>query len=64
MLVLTRKPSEQILVGDNIVITIVKVDGNKVRIGIEAPSDVTITRKELENRPVAAAAAQTEITGN
>lgn len=47
MLVLARKTSERIVIGGNIVITIVKIDGNKVRIGIEAPEDVSIIRAEL-----------------
>lgn len=47
MLVLTRKESQRILVGDNITITIVRVDGNRVRIGIEAPPEVAIHRSEI-----------------
>lgn len=47
MLVLTRKTNEKIVVGDNIVITVVKLDGNRVRLGIEAPSHVPIQREEL-----------------
>ncbi len=50
MLVLTRKTDEQILIGDNIKITLVRVRGNSVRIGIEAPRDVRIVRGELESR--------------
>ena len=47
MLVLSRKRSEQIRISENIVITIVRFDRNQVRIGIEAPGDVTIVREEL-----------------
>ncbi|MBF0566951.1 MAG: carbon storage regulator CsrA [Nitrospirae bacterium] len=47
MLVLTRKSEEAIKLGDFITITIVEIKGNKVRIGIEAPSVVRIYRKEL-----------------
>lgn len=47
MLVLSRKPSEAIVIGDNIRIKIVKVDRNQVRLGIEAPDDVLIVRDEL-----------------
>ncbi len=47
MLVLSRKRSEQIRIGENIVITIVRFDRNQVRIGIEAPPDVMIVREEL-----------------
>ncbi len=47
MLVLSRKMSERILVGSEIWITVVKIEGNQVRLGIEAPTDVTILRSEL-----------------
>jgi carbon storage regulator len=47
MLVLSRKRSERIWVGDDIRITIVKLDRNQVRIGIEAPGDVAIVREEV-----------------
>lgn len=47
MLVLTRKESQRIRIGDDIVITIAKIDGNKVRVGIDAPADVSIVREEI-----------------
>ncbi|MCF6200987.1 MAG: carbon storage regulator CsrA [Hydrogenimonas sp.] len=47
MLVLTRKKDEAIRIGEDIVIKIVSCDRHGVRIGIEAPSDVTILREEL-----------------
>ncbi|HUG66993.1 MAG TPA: carbon storage regulator [Pirellulaceae bacterium] len=47
MLVLTRKPQEQIHIGDNITISVLKVKGNTVRIGIQAPRDVRVLRGEL-----------------
>jgi carbon storage regulator len=47
MLVLNRKIGERILIGDDITITVVKVQGKQVRIGIEAPSSVSIRRMEL-----------------
>ncbi|MGD9856936.1 MAG: carbon storage regulator [Planctomycetaceae bacterium] len=50
MLVLTRKLTECIRIGDSVVITVLKLQGNKVRIGIEAPRDVQITRAELRDR--------------
>ena len=40
MLVLSRKLGEKILIGDSIVLTVVKIDRNQIRLGIEAPSDV------------------------
>lgn len=48
MLVLSRKESERITLGDSIVLTIVKISGDRVRLGIEAPSDLVILRTELE----------------
>lgn len=47
MLVLSRKKSEQICIGDNIVITVVQLVGNKVRIGVEAPKEISVVRTEL-----------------
>ena len=47
MLVLTRKVDEKILIGDDIVVTIVKLDSNRIRIGIDAPKNVHILRGEL-----------------
>jgi carbon storage regulator len=48
MLVLSRKESEKIMLGDSIVLTIVRVSGDRVRLGIQAPSDMLILRKELD----------------
>ena len=47
MLVLTRKPKEEIRIGDDIVVTIIRVRGNLVRVGIDAPENVRIMRSEL-----------------
>lgn len=47
MLVLSRHRDESIIVGDDIVITVVDIRGDKVRIGIDAPSEVTIHREEV-----------------
>mgnify|MGYP001201231546 CR=1 FL=1 len=48
MLVLSRKESEKIKLGDSIVLTIVRISGDRVRLGIEAPADMLILRHELE----------------
>jgi carbon storage regulator len=47
MLVLSRKRDEQILIGDDIVITVVEIRGDKVRLGIEAPAHVPVHRSEV-----------------
>jgi carbon storage regulator len=47
MLVLSRKECETILIGDDIVVTIVRIDRDKVRIGIEAPPTVKVWRTEI-----------------
>ena len=49
MLVLARKEGERIKIGDDIVITLVKCDHGKARIGIEAPKTLLVLREELEN---------------
>jgi carbon storage regulator len=63
MLVLSRRANESIKLGDSIVITIVRVVGDKVRLGIEAPADLVVLRNELQpfvsssDAPAAAIAA-------
>lgn len=47
MLVLSRAEAESILIGDDIRITVIRVGGDKVRLGIEAPRDLHIVREEL-----------------
>ena len=47
MLVLSRKPGERILIGDQVAITIVRIGPNTVRLGIDAPRDMNIVREEL-----------------
>ena len=47
MLVLSRKIGEKILIGDNIVLTVVKIDRNQIRLGIEAPIDIQVYREEI-----------------
>jgi carbon storage regulator len=51
MLVLSRKPGEKIHIGNNIIVTVLEVKGNRVRVGIEAPRDVAVTRDELLKAP-------------
>jgi len=55
MLVLSRKESQRIKVGDSIVVTVVRLSGDKVRLGIEAPRDMVVLREELDlgSNPIA-----------
>lgn len=53
MLVLSRKENERIRLGDSIVVTVVRLSGDKVRLGIEAPPDVVVLRDELKPIPPA-----------
>jgi carbon storage regulator len=62
MLVLSRKESQRIRLGDSIVVTIVKISGDKVRVGIDAPTDVLVLRDELEVHVTAPAAAASPST--
>jgi carbon storage regulator len=52
MLILTRKESEQICLGDNIIVTVVRLAGDKVRIGVIAPPDVKVIRSELKEMDI------------
>ena len=56
MLVLTRKVGEQIVINDEIVITVVRLQGDKVRIGIDAPRSIPVHRHEILDRINQAAA--------
>jgi carbon storage regulator len=47
MLVLSRKQDEKIIIGDSITLMVVSIQGDKVRLGIEAPKEVTIHREEV-----------------
>ncbi|MCP3997440.1 MAG: carbon storage regulator CsrA [bacterium] len=47
MLVLTRRPGESIVIGENIVITVIEIKGGQVRIGIDAPREVDVYREEI-----------------
>ncbi len=47
MLILTRKPSETVMIGDDITVTVLSVQGNQVRVGINAPRDTDVHREEI-----------------
>jgi carbon storage regulator len=50
MLILTRRVGETLIIGDDVVITVLGVKGNQVRVGINAPKEVSIHREEIYNR--------------
>jgi carbon storage regulator len=58
MLVLSRKPNERIVIGDGIVVTVVAINAQTVRLGIEAPNDIAVYRGELRD------SLQSRITGD
>jgi carbon storage regulator len=64
MLVLSRQRDESIIIGDNVVVTVVDVRGDKVRLGIEAPVEISVHRREVyeaiqrENRRAAEVGTQ------
>jgi carbon storage regulator len=51
MLVLTRRSGQRIVLGDNIILTVVSISGRRVQLGIEAPPEINIVREELKPRP-------------
>ena len=50
MLVLSRNVDESIVINGNIVVTVVRVEGGKVRIGVKAPKNITLDREEIHER--------------
>ncbi len=68
MLVLSRQRNESIVIGDNIIITIVDVRGDKVRLGVQAPTEIPVHRREVyeaimrQNERAAAREAQNAAT--
>lgn len=50
MLVLTRRTGEAITIGDNVEVRILEVNGEKVRVGIEAPQEIAVHREEVRER--------------
>ncbi|HBH10706.1 MAG: carbon storage regulator [Legionellales bacterium] len=50
MLILTRRVGESLMIGDNVDITVLGIRGNQVRIGINAPKDVSVHREEIYDR--------------
>ena len=50
MLILTRRIGESIIIGDNVEVSILDIRGHQVRLGIEAPKDISVHREEIYNR--------------
>ena len=57
MLILTRRTGESVMIGDDVSITVLGVNGNQVRIGIDAPRHIAVHREEIYRRIKAASAA-------
>jgi len=50
MLILTRKPGQSIVIGDNVTLMVIGINGNQVRLGIEAPIEISVHREEVYDR--------------
>ncbi len=64
MLILTRKMDESIIIDGDITVTILNIDGNQVRLGIDAPKSVTVHREEIHKRIQAEAKLQGNTASN
>lgn len=50
MLVLSRKQTESVIINENVVVTVLSIQGDRVRLGIEAPSEIPVHRQEVHER--------------
>jgi carbon storage regulator len=57
MLILTRREGESVLIGDEVTITVLRVKGNQVRLGVNAPKNIAVQREEISER------VRAEVTG-
>jgi carbon storage regulator len=67
MLVLTRKPNESIMIGDDVEVSVVEIRGDQVKLGIKAPRNIVVHRKEIflaiQNENIDASRSTTERMG-
>ena len=61
MLILTRRVGETLVIGDDVNVTVLGVKGNQIRIGVDAPREVTVHRKEIYQRIKAEASAKSQV---
>lgn len=52
MLILTRRSNERIFIGENVVLSVLAIEGNRVKLGIDAPKDVSILREEIRDTTI------------
>jgi len=50
MLILTRRIGESIMIGDDITVTVLNIDGGHIRLGVDAPKDVAVDREEIRTK--------------
>jgi carbon storage regulator len=62
VLILTRRVGEAVKIGDDVTITVLRIKGNQVRIGVDAPKSLPVRRDELDQRDAAAEARSHEST--
>ena len=64
MLILTRRVGERIVIGENVIVTILGIKGNQIRVGIAAPRDIQVNREELFQRILKERAGSNTTRGN
>ena len=64
MLILTRRVGEKLVIGENVIVTVLGVKGNQIRIGIDAPPEVQVHREEIFKRILAEREAADGTYGN